>query len=69
VDSHSKRFRKGRQRALFLLDQDAEDDGDQDKLLDDDGDDAQDPDRTAESDWDSLAFEQRKSFAPCTSRS
>ncbi len=66
VDNHTKRFRKGRQRPLFLLDQDAEEDDEQDDLQDDDGEDVQDPDGAGESDWDSLAFEQRKSFAPCT---
>jgi hypothetical protein len=66
VDSHSKRFWKGRQRPLFLLDQDEEDGGDQEELPEDDGEDVQDFDGAAESDWDSLAFEPRKSFAPCT---
>jgi hypothetical protein len=66
VDNHTKRFRKGRQRSLFLLDQDAEEDDEQDDLQDDNGEDVQDPDGAGESDWDSLAFEQRKSFAPCT---
>ncbi len=66
VDNHTKRFRKGRQRSLFLLDQDAEEDDEQDELQDDDGEDVQDPDDAGESDWDSLAFEQRKSVAPCT---
>ncbi len=65
VDNHTKRFRKGRHRPLFLLDQDAEEDDDQDDLQDDDGEDVQDPDGAGESDWDSLAFEQRKSFSPC----
>jgi hypothetical protein len=54
------------QRSLFLLDQDAEEDDEQDDLQDVDGEDVQDPDGAGESDWDSLAFEQRKSFAPCT---
>jgi hypothetical protein len=66
VDNHTKRFQKGRQRPLFLLDQDAEEDVEQDDLQDDDGEDLQDPDGAGESDWDSLAFEQRKSFSPCT---
>ncbi len=66
VDNHIKRFRKGRQRPLFLLDQDAEEDDEQNDLQDDDGEDPQDPDGAGESDWDSLAFEQRKSFSPCT---
>ncbi len=64
VDSHTKCFRKGRQRSLFLLDQDAEEDDEQDDLQDDNGEDVQDPDGGGESDWDSLAFEQRESFAP-----
>jgi hypothetical protein len=66
VDNHTKRSRKGRQRPLFLLDQDAEEDDDQDDLQDDDGEDFQDSDGAGKSDWDSLAFEQRKSFSPYT---
>ncbi len=66
VDNHAKRFRKGRQRSLFLLDQDAEEEDDQDNLQDYDAEDAQDPENAGESDWDSLAFEPRKSFSPCT---
>jgi hypothetical protein len=34
VDNHAKRFRKGRQRSLFLLDQDAEEEDDQEDLQD-----------------------------------
>jgi hypothetical protein len=66
VDNHTKRFRKGRQRPLFLLDQDAEEEDDQDDRQDYDAEDAQDPENAGESDWDSLAFEPRKSFSPCT---
>ena len=66
ADNHKKRFRKGRQRPLFLLDQDAEEDDEQDDLQEDDSEDVQDPDGAGEADWDSLAFVQRKSFAPCT---
>ncbi len=51
---------------LFLLDQDEEDGGDQEEPPEDDGEDVQDFDGAAESDWDSLAFEPRKSFSPCT---
>ena len=58
ADSHTKRFRKGRQRPLFLLDQDVEEDDDQDDLQDDDVEDVQDPDDAGESDWDSLALHQ-----------
>ncbi len=43
-----------------------DEDDDQDDLQDDDGEDFQDPEGAGESDWDSLAFEQRKSFSPCT---
>ncbi len=56
VDSHTKRFRKVRQRPLFLLEQDAEEDDEQDDLHDDDGEDVQDPEGAGESDWDFLAF-------------
>ncbi len=66
MDNRTKRFRKGRQRPLFLLDQDAEEKDDQDDLQDYGAEDAHDPENTGESDWDSLAFEQRKSFSPCT---
>jgi hypothetical protein len=66
VDNHTKRFRNGRQRSLFLLDQDVENDNEQDDQQDDEGEDVQSPDGAGESDWDSLAFEQCKSFAPCT---
>ncbi len=66
VDNHTKRFRKGRQRSLYLLDQDAEENEEQDDQQDDDWEDDQDPDVAGESDWDSLAFEQRKSFSHCT---
>ena len=37
VDGNPKRFRKGRRRDLFLLDQDEQNDGDQDELQEDDG--------------------------------
>ncbi len=57
---------KGRQRSLFLFDQDAEEEEDQDDLQDYDAEDAQDSVDAGESDWDSLAFEQRKYFSPCT---
>jgi hypothetical protein len=66
IDNRTKRFRKGRQRSLFLLDHDAEKDVEQDNLQDDDGEDVQDSDGAGQSDWDSLAFEQRRSFASCT---
>ncbi len=66
VDNHAKRFRKGRQRSIFLLDQDAEEEDDQEDLQDYDAEDAQDSIDAGESDWDSLAFEPRKSFSPCT---
>jgi hypothetical protein len=62
ADNPTKRFRKGRQRPLFLLDQDAEEDDEQDDLQENDSEDVQDPDDAGESDWNSLAFEQRKSF-------
>ncbi len=65
-DNHTKRFRSGRQRSLFLLDQDVEEDDEQDDQQDDEGANVQNSDGAGESDWDSLAFEQRKSFAPCT---
>ena len=42
-DSHTKRFRKGRQRPLLLLDQDAEEGDEQDDQQDEDEHDAQDP--------------------------
>jgi hypothetical protein len=63
VDNHTKRFRKGRQRPLFLLDQDVEKNDEQDDQQDVDDQDAQDPDAVGDSDWDSFAFEQRKSFS------
>ena len=66
VDKHTKRFRKGKQRPLFLLDQGAEEDDDQQDLQDEDVADDHDPDYAGEADWDSFAFEQRKSFSPCT---
>jgi hypothetical protein len=59
-------FRKERQRPLFFLDQDAEEDDEQDDLQEDDSEDVQDPDGAGKSDWNSLAFEQRKSFTHCT---
>ena len=65
-DKHTKRFRNGRQRSLFLLDQDAEEDDEQDEQQDDEGEDVHYPDGTGEAEWNSLAFEQRTSFAPCT---
>ena len=65
-DKHLKRFRKGKQRPLFLLDQDTEEDDEQYEQQDDEGDDEHNADGTGETEWDSLAFEQRKSFAPCT---
>ena len=43
TDSHTKRFRKGRQRSLLLLDQDAEECDEQDDQQDEDEQDAQDP--------------------------
>ncbi len=49
VDNHTKRFRKGRQRSLFLLDQDAEEKDEQDGQQDDDEQDAQDPDAVDDS--------------------
>jgi hypothetical protein len=66
MDNQTKRFRKGRQRPLFLLDQDADENDEQDDQQDDDEEDHQDPDGAGESVWDSLAFEQRKSFPHCT---
>jgi hypothetical protein len=66
VDNHTKRFRKGRQRPLYLLDQDAEENDEHDDQQDYDGEEDQDPDVAGESDLDSLAFEQRKSFPHCT---
>ena len=66
ADSHTKRFRKGRQRPLFLLDHDAEDNDEQDDQQDEDEQDAQDPDAVDDSNWESYAFDQRKSFSPCT---
>ncbi len=65
-DKHTKRFRNGRQRSIFLLNQDAEEDDEQYDQQDDEGEDVHNPDSTDESEWNSLAFEQRKSFAPCT---
>ncbi len=63
-DNHTKRFRNGRQWSLFLLDQDVEEDDEQEDQQDDEGANVQSSDGAGESDWDSLAFEQRKSFAP-----
>jgi hypothetical protein len=57
IDDHAKRFRKGRQRPFFLLDQDAEGQDEQNDQQDDDVEEAQDTDVAGESDWDSLAFE------------
>ena len=48
VDNHTKRFRNGRQRFLFLLDQDAEEDNEQDDQQDDEGEDVQSPDGAGE---------------------
>ncbi len=53
VDNHTKRFRNGRQRSLFLLDQDVEEDDEQDDQQDDEGENVQSPDGAGESDWDS----------------
>ncbi len=66
TDSHMKRFRKGRQRPLFLLDQDAEEGDGQDDQQDEDEQDAHDPDAGEDDNWESYAFDQRKSFSPCT---
>jgi hypothetical protein len=66
ADNHTKRFRKGRQRPLFLLDQDAEENDEQDDQQDEDEQDAQDPDAVDDSNWESYPFEPRKSFSPCT---
>ena len=44
ADNHTKRFRKGRQRPLFLVDQDAEENDEQDDQQDEDEQEAQDPD-------------------------
>jgi hypothetical protein len=66
TDSHSKRFRKGRQRPLFLLDQDAEEGEEEDDQQDEDEQDAQDADAAEDEDWGAYAFDQRKSFSPCT---
>ncbi len=66
VDNQTKRFRKGRQRPLVLLHQDADENDEQDDHKDDDEEDYQDSDGAGESVWDSLAFEQRKSFPHCT---
>ncbi len=65
-DNHTKRFRNGRQRSLFLLDQGAGEDDEQDDMQVDDVDDFKDTDGECESDWNSFAFEQRKSFAHIT---
>ncbi len=43
VDNHTKCFRKGRQRPLYLLDQDGEENDEQDDQQDYDGEDDQDP--------------------------
>ncbi len=48
------------------MDQDAEEDDEQDDLQEDYNEDVQDPDDAGESDWNSLAFEQCKSFPHCT---
>ncbi len=56
VDNHTKRFRKGRQRPLFLLDSDAEENDEQEDQQDDGEQDAQDPDAVDDSNWDSFAF-------------
>jgi hypothetical protein len=66
TDSHTKRFRKGRQRSLLLLDQDAEECDEQDDQQDEDDQDDQDPEAVEGEDWGSYAFDQRKSFSPCT---
>ncbi len=52
-DSHTKRFRNGRQRSLFLLDREAEEDDEQGNQQDDEGEDVQSLDGAGESDWDS----------------
>ncbi len=62
---HTKRFRKGKQRPIYLLDQESEEDAENDQQ-DADWEEDQDAGAAAESDWDSLAFEQRKSFPHCT---
>ncbi len=49
VDDRTKRFRKGRQRPFFLLDQDAEEQDEQDDQQDDDVEEAQDMDVAGES--------------------
>ncbi len=54
-DNHTKRFRNGRQRSLFLLDQGVGEDDEQDDIQVDDVEDFQDPDGAGESDWNSLA--------------
>ena len=56
-DKHLKRFRKGKQRPLFLLDQDTEEDDEQYDQQDDEGEDDRNTDVTGETEWDSLAFE------------
>ena len=66
--NHTKRFRNGRKRSLFLLDQDVEEDDEQFDQQEDEGEDVQSPEGTGELEWDTLAFEQRKSFAHCTDR-
>ena len=66
VRTDTKCFRKGRQRSLFLLDQDAEEGDEQDDQQDEDEQGAQDPDAGEDETWESYAFDQRKSFSPCT---
>jgi hypothetical protein len=66
ADSNTKRFRTGRQRSLFLLDQDAEEGDDEDDQHDEVEQNVQDPDAGEDDNWEAYAFEQRKSFSPCT---
>ncbi len=48
-DNHTNRFRNGRQRSLYLLDQDAEKDDEQYDQQDDEGEDVQSPEGAGES--------------------
>jgi hypothetical protein len=66
ADKHTKRFRKGRHRPLLLLDQEAGEDDVQDDQQDEDEQVFSDSYIVDDSNWESYAFEQRKSFSPCT---
>ncbi len=66
VDRHAKRFRKGRQRPLYHMEQESWDEANPNEQQEDDWEEGLEPGAISESDWGSLAFEQRKSFPHCT---